>query len=327
MPALATRILARIPLIALVALTLCGCSDIEKAETPTRVMSNVQEADRYLTLGDPAQARVWFDRAVALDPHAREVYIGFSDNGQGGLIDSLTQHNDWPDIIRYLSAAVADAKLCGDWQLWSNLAQAQERVGDASAAKASYQKELDLLVGSQLARGASIAALSPDAFQIEKASAEWGAGKRNDAIADFSRVIARYPNLASQAQNSLAYSEAVANVNLPQAYALALAAVKTARDQGASDDSLGAFLDTLGWVEYRMGKQGDAARDLEEAIGDIPREPVSHYHLAMIYRAMGDGDDALVEIHRAAALDPSSADTQIALREMTPAPSPSTAKA
>jgi Tfp pilus assembly protein PilF len=309
----------RCVLLLLVCCLSAGCSEIERTQAQSRVIANVQEADRQLNLGNEAKARQWFDRAIAISPDDASTYLGFDADGSGGVVWSLNQHNDWPDMVAYLSKAVANPKLSSTYELWNFLAQAQQSMGLIEAAKTSYQKELAVIDSVGTSKGEMLDPTDPGQRQLDRAGAEWGAGLQEQARADYTKVIQRFPQLAPTAENALAYSDAEANTDLKSAYSLAQAAVAYGRGNDYDDTDMGEIVDTLAWVEFRLHKYDDAARDEDEAVGDLPREPVLHYHLAEIYHALGDAQDAQIEIERAAALCPSDADTQTALRIIEPA--------
>ncbi len=298
---------------------LSGCSSLTTSQTQRNVYANIVEGDRQLTLNDPAKARTWFDRAVALDPKSPVTYLGpDSANGDmtGGLIWSLEQHNDWPDMEHYLSAATQQRDLSNQWLIWSSLAEAQQQMGETQAARLSYQRQLAAMDGGK--SGAMIVT-QPDDFQLKHADALWNSGQTAVARGDLLHLISHHPDIAAEVQNQLAYSEAVSNVDIPEAVQLATAAVSTARSSGYPDEVLGEFLDTLGWAEYRQKQYGPALADLQEALDYIPREPVSHYHLAEIYQALEQTQAAQIEIQRAAFLGPSDFDTKVALSQIAPA--------
>lgn len=60
------------------------------------------------------------------------------------------------------------------------------------------------------------------------------------------------------------------------------------------DDAL--LLDTLGWVQFRLGNTEDAISLLERAVVLLPKHPQLHYHLGMAYRAKGDAVKARLEL-------------------------------
>ena len=56
-------------------------------------------------------------------------------------------------------------------------------------------------------------------------------------------------------------------------------------------------LDTYGWALYRAGRASDAMRPLEAALVAKPDIYCIHYHLAMVYQAIGRSDDAFRHFH------------------------------
>jgi len=62
-----------------------------------------------------------------------------------------------------------------------------------------------------------------------------------------------------------------------------------------------AFLDTLGWVYYRLGQYGKAQPLLEKAVGAAQSVPVLSYHLGMNYFAQGKTDQARLYLGKAIA--------------------------
>jgi len=61
------------------------------------------------------------------------------------------------------------------------------------------------------------------------------------------------------------------------------------------------YLDTLGWVYYKLGNPEKATELLKEAVRKSPRTAIFNYHLGMAYRMAGEKD--LARRHLRAALD------------------------
>jgi predicted Zn-dependent protease len=59
------------------------------------------------------------------------------------------------------------------------------------------------------------------------------------------------------------------------------------------------LVDTLGWVQYRLGNIDDAVSLLERAVQAMPEHPQLRYHLGMAYRARGDAAKARAELEKA----------------------------
>ena len=49
-----------------------------------------------------------------------------------------------------------------------------------------------------------------------------------------------------------------------------------------------AFIDTIGWVEYKLGEYEQAINFLEKAVDAAPDAGLMHYHLGMAYLAKGN---------------------------------------
>jgi tetratricopeptide (TPR) repeat protein len=114
--------------------------------------------------------------------------------------------------------------------------------------------------------------------------------KYDAAEAEFRKVLELNPDNAS-ALNYLGYMFADRNVRLPEAQQLIQKALN-------SDPNNGAYLDSLGWVYYRMGKLGEAEQELRRAIERYPRDPTVHDHLGDVYFRQGRLKDAITQWER-----------------------------
>jgi tetratricopeptide (TPR) repeat protein len=92
------------------------------------------------------------------------------------------------------------------------------------------------------------------------------------------RCIELKPDHAG-ALNYLAYTYAEKDENLDEALALAQRAVVI--------NANGAYLDTLGWVFYKLGKFDQARVQLERALKIMPQDLSIQEHMADIYVALG----------------------------------------
>jgi tetratricopeptide (TPR) repeat protein len=120
-----------------------------------------------------------------------------------------------------------------------------------------------------------------------------------DKAADlFRRSISLDPTNAAEACNYLAYMWAEQNQHLDEASEMIQRAIQ-------SDPNNGAYLDTLGWVEYRQGKFEQALTDLLRAAGKMPHDdPVVFEHIGDAYLKLGRIPEALTSWQKAQALDP-----------------------
>ena len=59
------------------------------------------------------------------------------------------------------------------------------------------------------------------------------------------------------------------------------------------------FLDTVGWVRFKMGQQGDAIRLMKEAVAKSPDLPTLNYHLGMAFYQSGNTAEARAYLSKA----------------------------
>jgi len=109
------------------------------------------------------------------------------------------------------------------------------------------------------------------------------------------KVIAKSPD-NMQAYNALGYSLADRNVRLKEAHQLIAKALKM-----APDDPF--ILDSMGWVQYRMGKLDEAETHLRKAY-TLRSDPEIAVHLGEVLWKKGEKDDARKLWREAQAKDP-----------------------
>jgi Flp pilus assembly protein TadD len=117
-------------------------------------------------------------------------------------------------------------------------------------------------------------------------------------------------------RNNLAYSLALEGRDLEEALRLARQAV-------AAEPRSPSFLDTLGWVLFRLGRVAEAEEPLEQALalsGPVDEAEIRG-HLGALRQAQGRLDDARLHYGRALELDPDNEDLRRALQALVPAAS------
>jgi predicted Zn-dependent protease len=97
-------------------------------------------------------------------------------------------------------------------------------------------------------------------------------GRPGEAIAVYTQVLERNPSLDTAANNLAAL---IADFQYADPEALRLALRVAERFQGASDP---AWIDTLGWVHYRLGNVPEAVSLLRRAVAVGPVSPQMRYH-------------------------------------------------
>ena len=109
-------------------------------------------------------------------------------------------------------------------------------------------------------------------------------GRRADAIAAFEQLLERDPNYVP-ALNYLGYMWAERGEHLDQALVLIRRAV-------AQEPDNGAYVDSLGWVLFQMGRYNEARQHLEWAAKLVPDDPTILEHLGDLYVVLEDLDRA-----------------------------------
>jgi tetratricopeptide (TPR) repeat protein len=92
------------------------------------------------------------------------------------------------------------------------------------------------------------------------------------AEVEFRKVLKVDPESAG-AMNYIGYMLADANMRLDESLALITKALDI-------EPGNGAYLDSLGWVQYRLGRLPDAEKNLHKALEKTPRDPTVHDHMA-----------------------------------------------
>jgi predicted Zn-dependent protease len=167
------------------------------------------------------------------------------------------------------------------------VAEAYMQAGENAAA-------IDLLKNAAAARPDDTDLL----FQL--GSIHERAGDRKAAEKVFLAVLEKNPDHAPTL-NYLGYMWAEGSVNLERAQEMLTRAVGQEPDNGA-------YVDSLGWVYFRLGKLDLAEKYLTDATRLLPRDPTVHEHLGDVLAARGDRQRALQSYRTALDLDPEAKD-------------------
>ena len=100
----------------------------------------------------------------------------------------------------------------------------------------------------------------------------------------------------ADALNYLGYMNAEDGVDLEEAKRLVQRALEVEPDNGA-------YLDSLGWVYFRMGDMDQALAQLQHAVSMVATDPMIFEHLGDVYLAHGDIDHARQAWRKALELD------------------------
>jgi tetratricopeptide (TPR) repeat protein len=127
--------------------------------------------------------------------------------------------------------------------------------------------------------------------------------KYDQAEAEFRQVLKMNPQNSS-ALNYLGYMLADRNVRLQEALDMIRKAVDL-------EPNNGAFLDSLGWVYFRLNRLDDAAEQLRRSLAHGSRDPTVHEHLGDVYNSMDNLKDAITLWERSIAEWQASAPSEV----------------
>jgi tetratricopeptide (TPR) repeat protein len=225
---------------------------------------SAQVVDTYRIGKDYAKAQQESDAAVAKYPNDRTVHEVraslLADQGktEPAIAELKRLLGGKSDQEVYL--AMADVYQKGrDYSAMSNVLDAADKLATSKEDKAQIM----------FLRGAM--------YEREK--------KYDMAEKTFRAVLAGDPANAS-ALNYLGYMLADQNVKLQEAQDL----IKKAVDL---DPNNYAFLDSLGWVYFRMDRLDDAERQLSRSIQLMSKDPTIHDHLGDVYFKQGKIKEAI----------------------------------
>lgn len=139
-----------------------------------------------------------------------------------------------------------------------------------------------------------------DALAMRLASVYETGERLDDAERELRRLIDQDPTNAN-AINSLSYMFAVRGLRGPEAVELAQRAVKLEPDNPA-------YLDTLGWALFQLGKTEEAAEPLARAASALAGSSVIQEHQGDVLARRGKSADAIQAWERALAGDGESID-------------------
>ena len=74
------------------------------------------------------------------------------------------------------------------------------------------------------------------------------------------------------------------------------------------------YQDTVGWVEYKLGKTADATQTLEAVTKQAPNLAAARYHLGMSYVAAGQAAQATEQFKTALNLEPDGTELKEKIR-------------
>ena len=229
-----------------------------------------------------AKAAANYEQSLIINPSRASPYLHLAELLLGPLkendravkvLDEARQHfPQTPEIVYYLAIAQREAK------------HFQEAV--ATFEEALHEAE---------AEGAEIANAR---FYFDYGAAAEQAGLYDKAADLFRKSIAVDPANAADAYNYLAYMWAEHNGHLDEAEQIIKLALQ-------ADPNNGAYIDTLGWLEFRQGKFDQALADLLRAAQKLTHDdPVVLEHIGDTCAKLDKSAQALDAWQKALNLDP-----------------------
>jgi Flp pilus assembly protein TadD len=128
------------------------------------------------------------------------------------------------------------------------------------------------------------------------------AGDRAAAEKAFVTLLEKHPDHAPSL-NYLGYMWAENGKNLERAHEMLVKAV-------SQEPTNGAYVDSLGWVYFRLGNLELAEKYLTDATSLLPRDATVHEHLGDVLAKRGDMTRALQSYRTALSLDPEGKETE-----------------
>jgi tetratricopeptide (TPR) repeat protein len=245
-----------------------------------RTLQRANQNDR--AKAEFAKAAASYEQSLLIDPTHSNTYVRLAELLIGPLKESeramkiLTEARrrfpDVPAFSYYLALAQREAK------------HAQQAI--ITFEEALHEAELS---GSEVANAR---------FYFDYGAAADQAGLYDKAADLFRKSIALDPPNAAEAYNYLGFMWAEHNMHLEEAEEMIKRALQI-------DPNNGAYLDSLGWLDYRKGKLDQALSELMRAAQNISHpDPVVFDHIADTYSKLNKVPQALEYWQKAIALDP-----------------------
>jgi tetratricopeptide (TPR) repeat protein len=300
----------------------------EAAKTLKDLLDKTEKPDNSYTQGEKTNRAVFLERLgsiyrdmsntqAALDTFRRMLTLGDENavRGYQQIIDTYREAKQWPQATAAAKEAVQ--KLPKDRGLKMVLAS---QLADSGDVESALNQVKGMLKGTADDREVYIALSQmysrlkrwPEAEEAIKKAEELSTKdddkqyatfvqgsiyerqkKYDQAEEAFKQVLAHDPQNA-MTLNYLGYMLADRGVRLEEALKYIKEAVKM-------DPANGAYLDSLGWVYYKLGNYDLAEENLSKAVQRTPNDPTVQEHLGDVYHKTGRLKQAAAHWERALA--------------------------
>ncbi len=171
------------------------------------------------------------------------------------------------------------------YESWLNLGYVYRQMGQPDKEIETYRNGLSHMRDEQ----------SQSRLLFMLGSAYEQHGRIDESVATFEELVAKDPDF-DQALNYLGYMLADRGERLEYARKLIERAVSISPDNAA-------YLDSYGWVFYRLGDYTEALVHLKKAV-TLDSDPIIFDHLGDVYQAVGDSENARAWWQKALEIDP-----------------------
>ncbi|HYH07522.1 MAG TPA: tetratricopeptide repeat protein [Thermoanaerobaculia bacterium] len=295
----------------------------EAAQTFTRLVGMKDVADNVAALARTQLAYIDIQRgnhAAAVET-AKQIFVfreKLNPQAINIAIEGLKKQNKHAESVTLLEPLVQ--QFASDPFINARYVEALVRAGNVAKARevAVVQSRLSTRHAVAMSEAYMSAGEQPAAISIlkgviegrpEELDLQFQLGSvyertndRKAAEAVFLEVLAKNPQHAPSL-NYLGYMWAESGVNLDRAQDMLTRAV-------GQEPNNGAYVDSLGWVYFRLGKLDLAEKYLTDATRLLPRDATVHEHLGDVLAKRGDMQRALQLYRTAIDLDPESKDIE-----------------
>jgi len=227
-------------------------------------------------------------------------------------VEALKKQKKYPELVALLEPLAQ--KFTGDPFVNARYIEALTRAGQKGkaaqhaalqtksgtrntiAAAEAYVQAGDNAAAIALMKAASGAKPDELDLQFQLGSLYERAGDHKTAEDVFLALLKKDPEHAPTL-NYLGYMWAESGKNLDQAHEMLVRAV-------GKEPNNGAYVDSLGWVYFRLGNLDLAEKYLTDATTLLPRDATVHEHLGDVLVKRGDKERALRSYRTALSLDP-----------------------
>jgi tetratricopeptide (TPR) repeat protein len=299
----------------------------EAAQTLKDLLDKTEKADGSYTQGDKNNRAVFLERLgsdyrdmgssqLAIETFRKMIALGGDDNvarGYQEIIDSYREDKNWPQATATAKEAVQrlpnnrDLKMVYASQLadTGNPDAALQQVKALLTGKAE-DREVYIALSQMYSRlkrwpEAEEAINKADQLSTKPEDKQYTAfvkgsiyerqKKYDTAEQEFKRILSSDPQNA-MTLNYYGYMLADRGVRLEEAIAYIKKAVEL-------DPANGAYLDSLGWAYFKLGKYDQAEENLGKALQHTPNDPTVQDHIGDVYQKTGRLKQAAAHWERA----------------------------